>query len=89
MAFELDGFKRLASLGAIGTGAGSVKSLCTYHTNDDAAAVEADGYFNDLKNDLNAGDIILCGLDIDAAPILKSYICRGVTGGNLVIAAQA
>lgn len=89
MAFNLDGFKRLASVGAIGTGTGSVKALCTYHTNDDAAAVEAAGYFNSLApNDLRAGDIIMAGLDIDGTPALKNYIVTAVTATAVTIAAQ-
>ncbi|SNY93507.1 hypothetical protein SAMN04515647_3804 [Cohaesibacter sp. ES.047] len=89
MAFNLDGFKRLASVGAIGTGSGSVKALCTYHTNDDAAAVEAAGYFNSLApDDVRTGDIIMAGLDIDGAPALKTYIVTNVTASTVAIAAQ-
>ncbi len=89
MSFNLDGFKRLASVGAIGTGPGSTKSICTYHTNDDAAAVEAAGYFDELApNDLRKGDIILAGLDIDGAPALKNYIVTNVTNAAVTIAKQ-
>nr|WP_321464004.1 hypothetical protein [uncultured Cohaesibacter sp.] len=88
MAFSLNGFKRIVSVGAIGTGSGSVKSLCTYHTNDDAAAVETAGYFNNLAPDLKKGDIILAGLDIDGAPKLKNYIVTAVTATAITIAAQ-
>nr|WP_321482716.1 hypothetical protein [uncultured Cohaesibacter sp.] len=88
MAFSLNGFKRVVSVGAIGTGSGSVKSFCTYHTNDDAAAVETAGYFNALASDLQAGDIIMAGLDIDGAPALKNYIVSAVTASAVTIAAQ-
>lgn len=89
MAFKLEGFKRLASLGAIGTGAGSTRTFCTYHTNDDAAAVEASGYFNGLApNDLRKGDIIMAGLDIDGTPMLKNYIVTNVTASAVTIAKQ-
>nr|WP_321457233.1 hypothetical protein [uncultured Cohaesibacter sp.] len=88
MAFSLNGFKRVVSLGAIGTGSGSVKSLCTYHTNDDAASVETAGYFNDLATDLQKGDIIMAGLDIDGTPALKNYIVSAITASTVTIKAQ-
>nr|WP_319389271.1 hypothetical protein [uncultured Cohaesibacter sp.] len=87
MAFALNGFKRIVSVGAIGTGSGSVKSLCSYHTNDDAAAVETAGYFNGLAPDLQKGDIILAGLDLDGAPKLKNYIVTAVSATTVTIAA--
>jgi hypothetical protein len=88
MSFELNGFKRVSTVGAIGNGPGSVKSICTYHTNDDAAAVEANGYFNGLANDLAKGDIIMAGLDIDGGPKLKNYIVTNIAAGAVTIAAQ-
>lgn len=88
MAFKLNGFVRLASVGAVGSGADASKALCTYHTNDDAAAVEANGYFNELAKDLTKGDIIMAGMDIDGGPTLKNYIVTNIAAGAVTIAAQ-
>ncbi|SNZ20949.1 hypothetical protein [Cohaesibacter gelatinilyticus] len=88
MAFQLNGFVRLASIGAVGSGANATKALCTYHTNDDAAAVEAAGYFDNLAKDLAKGDFIMAGLDIDGTPQLKNYIVTTIAAGVVTIAAQ-
>ena len=88
MSFNLNGFKRAVSLGAVGTGANSVKSLCTYHTNDDAATVETANYFNDLAPDLQVGDFILAGLDLDGAPAMKNYMVTAVTASTVTVAPQ-
>lgn len=88
MAFDINGFKRVSTVGAIGNGPGSIKSQCAYCTNDDAAAVEATGYFNDLHADLAKGDTIQVSMDIDATPVLKNYIVTGIAAKVVTIAKQ-
>ena len=71
---------------AYGTGA-NCKQLQTWMlaTNDDAAAVETAGYFNDLADEMKVGDIIEARLDLDGAPALREYIVSGNAAGVVAI----
>lgn len=88
MAFLQAGLSRIQSTGSIGIGAGSVKSVLHYATNDDAAAVQATGYFNDAAGLLALGDVVFASLDLDSTPALKNYIVSANTGSVVTIAAQ-
>lgn len=88
MAFDHKGLSRIQSTGSVGTGAGSVKSVLHYATNDDASAVQATGYFNNAAGLLALGDVIFASLDLDATPVLKNYMVTANTGSVVTIAAQ-
>lgn len=88
MAFDQKGLARVQSTGSVGVGAGSVKSVCHYATNDDAAAVQAAGYFDPAAGILVVGDVIIASLDLDGAPALKIYMVTANTGTVVTIAAQ-
>ncbi len=85
MAFDRKGLFRVSHLGSVGTGAGSVKSLHTFHTNDDAATVETAGYFNDQVKQFALGDIILAVLDLDGTMVMKSYVVSALTATVVTI----
>jgi hypothetical protein len=75
---------RLIATGPAPGGAGDCRNVYHLVTNDAAAAVEADGYFDGiLSNGLRAGDQILAAIDIDGAPLLKHYL---VTAGGADVA---
>ena len=58
----------------------AVKNVYGYVTNDTAAQVEANAYFDGaLNNGLGAGDIIMAILDDDGTPLMKQYMV--VAGG--------
>ena len=78
MAFAAAGLKLIAPGGAIGTGAGSVKNIYHYATNDADTVVEANGYFDSTS--LNLGDIVIASLDVDGTPEVKMYIVSVGTG---------
>jgi len=86
MAFDIKGFARIDAAVAIGTGAGSVRSLYRFATNDDAATVEAAGYFNAAVAQLTVGDVIIASLDLDGSPLGKLYIVTAVTSTAVTIA---
>ena len=85
MSYDVKGLYRIAAGGAIGIGANSVKSTYSYHTNDDAAAVETSGYFNGAAALFSKGDIILAALDIDGTPALRSYVVSANDGATVTI----
>lgn len=87
MAFDIKGWRRGPDMGAIGSGAGSMKSKHFYVSNDDAAAVQAANYFNGLAAQLSKGDIIECSLDIDATPLTKTYVVTSAQGATTVTVA--
>jgi hypothetical protein len=88
MAFDQKGLSRIQSTGSVGTGAGSVKSVLHYATNDDASAVQTSGYFNSAAKILALGDVIIASLDLDGTPVLKNYMVTANTGSAVTIAAQ-
>ena len=88
MAFDVKGLKRMIIGGAVGTGAGSVKSLWMYVTNDVTATVETTGYFNTMAGQFVVGDQILASINIGASPVMKHYIVTANSGTVVTIAAQ-
>ena len=67
------------------------KTISTWHyaTNDLASAVEAAGFFNDMRNSASVGDIIIASLDLDGTPVLKNYMFTAVpASGNVTVALQ-
>ncbi|MBS7545688.1 hypothetical protein [Ancylobacter oerskovii] len=88
MAFNMQGLKRFADGGVIGTGAGSVKGLFDYQTTDAAAAVEAGGYFNAAAGLLSIGSKIFASLEVGTATKAKTYVVTSNTGTVVTIAAQ-
>lgn len=74
MAFALAGLKPISFMGSIGNGAGSTRQLFTYVSNDDAATVEATGYFASVAPQFTVGDIIAASLDLDGTPVGKLYL---------------
>lgn len=89
MAFLALGLKRITHVGAVGTGAGSVRSFWAYITEDDAAAVETSGYFNAFQaagGDMRKGDVIMASLNVDATAALKFYLVSAVTQSAVTLA---
>jgi hypothetical protein len=76
MAYSAAGLKKLGAGGSISSGAGSVKNVFHYATNDAANVVEASNYFNSAVNLFSdgAGDIIIASLDCDGTPATKTYV---------------
>lgn len=88
MAFALTGLKCISHLGSIGTGSGSVKKLFSYVTNDDAATVQAAGYFNSVAAQFSVGDVIIASLDLDGSPLMKNYVVTAASATAVTIALQ-
>lgn len=86
MAFDIKGYARIDACVAVGTGAGSVRSLIRYATNDDAATVEAANYFNALVAQVAIGDVIIASLDLDGTPLAKMYVVTAVSATAVTIA---
>ncbi|WP_057464470.1 hypothetical protein [Pseudovibrio sp. POLY-S9] len=86
--FKTSGINKICEIGSVGTGKGSVRNKHGYLTVDDAATVEANGYFNDAADMLIKGDQIDATLDVDALPRLKCYVVTSVADGVVQIAAQ-
>lgn len=86
MAFLLSGLKPISFCGSIGNGVGSVKQIFSFVTNDDAATVEAGGYFNSAASQFSIGDVIIASLDLDSTPAGKLYIVTAKTATTVTIA---
>ena len=80
MAFNAFGFKTISHIGTINGSAGSMRSLHAYVTNDDAAAVAASGYFNEVADRIQTGDQVHCSLDLDGTPRLRTYLLINTAG---------
>lgn len=88
MAYSANGLFRFSDGGILGSGAGSVKGLCHYVTNDVAGTVEAAGYFNAAASFLTVGSLIFASLDLDGTPAFKAYMVTANSGSAVTIAAQ-
>lgn len=66
----------------------NIKQLCDWDlaSDDDAATVEASGYFNGLAADLQVGEFIVARLDLDGTPKGKIYMVTGNTGTVVTVA---
>lgn len=86
MAFALTGLKCISHVGSIGTGAGSVRKVFSYITNDDAATVQAAGYFNSVASSFAVGDVVIASLDLDGTPLAKMYVVTAASASAVTIA---
>lgn len=83
MAYNKNGLKLMHNASAA-DGGDTPKRFYSYVTNDNKAAVEANGYFDGaLDNGFGAGDIIIAILDDDGTPLVKIY---HVTAGGADVA---
>ena len=87
MAFEQKGMARVTIGGSVGVGAGSVKSLYLYFSNDDVATVEAANYFNDFAGQFTVGDMIMTSLSIGPAGQTRAYVVREINAGVVTVGA--
>lgn len=87
MSYAAAGLRRVTYGGSISTGAGSVKSIWHYATNDTDTQVEGAGYFNSAYTNFAQGDLIMCSLDVDGTPEVKHYIVTSATGATTVVIA--
>ncbi|TPW33239.1 hypothetical protein FJU08_01355 [Martelella alba] len=88
MAFDVKGFRTVDFMYNPSGAAGANLGVHNYVTNDDTAAVETAGYFNDLTDRVKKGDHIDCTLDLDGTPMRRNYIVLSNTGGVVAISAQ-
>ncbi|TCT34647.1 hypothetical protein [Martelella mediterranea] len=90
MAFNIKGFRTVDYIPHPSGEAGANLGKHVYATNDDPAAIETAGYFNDLATYkwVKTGDQIDCTLDLDGTPMRRNYIVTSVTSGVVAIAAQ-
>ena len=76
----------LVATGAAPGGSGTVNNQYFMSTNDTAAAIETDGYFDGaFDNGLNKGDVIIASVDIDGTIDLKMYQVT-VGGADVTVA---
>lgn len=79
--------RAISELAPLGTAPGNIPQLYAYLTNDTAAVVETDGYFDGaVTNGLKANDIIKAYMDIDGTPVAKEYLVT-IGGADVTIAA--
>lgn len=73
-----------------GTGA-NAKQLSTwdYATDDDKAAIETSGHFNDLVKEMKVGDKIYVRADLNGTPVLLVYLCTANDGTDVTVAREA
>lgn len=78
--------RRTAEGVSYGSGA-SIKQLCDWDlaSDDDVAAVETGGYFNDLSAELQVGEIIRARLDLNGTPVMRHYMVSANSGGTVTI----
>jgi hypothetical protein len=80
--------RRLIEGAPLGTGPDNVKgSVWAFVTNDTAAAIEANDFFNAAAGaHLRKGDIILAALDQDGTPESRMYSVTANAAGDVTIA---
>jgi hypothetical protein len=78
-AFDIKNWSRLGIGGAIGNGAGSVKSVYGYWSPETIATIEGSGYLDTLINDVVVGDIVHVVAGIGGTPTMRSYFVSSVT----------
>lgn len=77
---------KLLATGVSPSGSTGANNLYFLSTNDTAAAVETDGYFDGVLDDgLAEGDVIISALDLDGTSLLKIYF---VTAGGADVAVR-
>lgn len=83
--------RRMADTVAFGAGPNNAITEWRYVTNDDAAAIETAGHFNELAGRLQKGSLIYCSLDMDGTPTGRVYQvvsnAAGVVGVAKLVAA--
>lgn len=85
MAYYDKALSRIASGGVLSSSATRGQSVFSYLTNDDAAAVQTSGYFNDAGPRLTKGDVILASLDLDGTPEARAYLVSAATATTATI----
>ncbi|WP_319519824.1 hypothetical protein [uncultured Martelella sp.] len=88
MAFNVKGFRTIDYMTNPSGEAGANLAVHKYVTNDDTAAVETAGYFNDLSSRVKKGDHIDCTLDLDGTVMRRNYVVSSNSAGVVAIAAQ-
>lgn len=91
MAFAKKSLVRLSTQAPVGDAAGNptqpMVSAFIYATVDAAATLETAGYFNNARNTLQKGDIILASMVNGGTPVLKPYVATAVpASGNVTVA---
>jgi hypothetical protein len=69
-----------------GSGA-NIKQLCDWDlaTDDDIAAIETAGFFDDLADIMKVGEIISARLDLNGTPLLRHYMVNTNSGGAVTV----
>lgn len=80
MAFARADFHRI--------GGGNGQTLWLYKTNDAEADIDASGYFDDMADFINSGDIIIVAYDVDGTPGCTMYQAIN-TAGVITVADMA
>jgi hypothetical protein len=93
MAYSKRSLSRMGQQVPVGSGTGTPQAqqagLVVYATDDAAATVETAGYFNDARNFLRKGDILLATMANGGTPVTKQYVVTAVpAAGNVTIAIQ-
>lgn len=87
MAYDPNGLINMGPRGAVGQGAGSVRSAWAYTIPDAAAVVEAASYFNAAASGFAKGDSIDAVMAVNGTPIRKNYVVTSATGAATVVIA--
>ena len=67
MAFIINDFSPIGGQGRSGVGV----QLWSYKTEDDLSDIVTDGYFNDLRDQVYVGDVIITSVDTGNTPLLN------------------
>lgn len=80
MAFDLDGFKAIASFA-------QGNNVFTYKSDDLLSAIDDSGYFNDAADFFKKGDLILVSGDTDGTPAAGVLVVNSADGAATVTTA--
>lgn len=86
MAFNKYGFKTISHIGSVNGEAGTNRSLHSYVTNDNTAAIETSNYFDEIYDRVQPGDLLLVSIDMDGTNVPGVYVF-GKSGGHVTVTA--
>ncbi len=88
MTFNIKGFRTHDFMFNPSGEAGANLSIHSYVSDDDVAAIETAGYFNEIWRRLKKGDHFNMTLDLDATPIRRAYVVTASASTGVSIAKQ-
>lgn len=57
-----------------------------YKSNDASTVIDGAGYFNDMANEMNVGDVIFANTDVDGTPVYGMFAVNANDGSTVDVA---